>query len=414
MIDGAAERVEEMIAASQATLQRQLEEGLRRIQLTAGSLMHEIASEVWRTAGGDKDEVRSQIIHELSRDQALRSMIAHADERFQALAVRTARLEDTLNHVAESVRGTREQLADKAGILASRGDDAQDVRSEIADVMRQMAGALATLAERDQAIVDAVRERVREHGELITHETTRISGAMEQYVQHGVEAVGHLAGSMDAQIHALAARDDEIAGRIATAVQEQMSLLGEQLQLVFDRLAIDTTAVTEAIARRDEAGEEQIRSLAEYLHVLNERIDVASREGIGEVRQALETRVMGLAQLVRADAEALRRELVRTAEGIDERSAALLDERLAAVAAAVTEGTSRMIDELGRRMQEETTYGIRAWIDDALARLESHADEQTRRFDARTDEALSAMDRSLVRMTDAIEGQFERLGRSIG
>jgi hypothetical protein len=79
----------------------------------------------------------------------------------------------------------------------------------------------------------------------------------------------------------------------------------------------------------------------------------------------------------------------------------------------VTEGTARMIAEFGHRMQDETAHAIRAWIDEALARLESQADDQSRRFDARTEDALAAIDRNMVRMGDAIEGQFERLGRTV-
>jgi ABC-type transporter Mla subunit MlaD len=412
----AERRVEELMAAYQATIQRQLEEGMRRIQLTASSLMHEIASEVWRTAGGDKDEIRSKILQELSRDQALRSLIAHSDERFQALAVRTARLEDTLDHVAQSVRGTREQLTEQVAALGAAGTATQDtneLRSELAEVMRRMAASLATLAERDQEIVDAVRDRVREHGELVTQETTRISAAMESYVQHGVEAVGQLAGSVDAQFHALATRDDQIAERIRGTVEEQMTRLAEQLQLVFDRLAIDTASVTESVRAQGQRSDERLRAVAEYLHLLNERVDVVTREGIEETRRTFEARVLGLAQLVRSDSEALRRELVRTAEGLDARTASLLDERLATVSGAVQDGTVRMIDELARR-QEETAHAVRAWIDDALARLEVHADEQTRRFDGRTEETISAIDRSMVRISDTLEGQFERLGRVVG
>lgn len=415
-LDPATDHVEELMAAYQATMQRQLEEGLRRIQLTASSLMHEIASEVWRTAGGDKDDVRTKIVQELSRDQAIRSLIAHADERFQALSVRTARLEDTLNHVAESVRGAREQLAERVGGLGEGGGgkDANELRAELAEITRQVAAALGTLAERDQAIVDAVRTRVLEHGELVTRETSRISEAMEAYVQHGVEAVGHLAGRMDAQLQSLTERDSEIADRIGQTVEEQMRLLGEQLQLIHERTTIDTTGITDAIGNEHGRTDERMRSVAEYLHLLNERIDVSSREALSEMRRTLETRVLGLAQLVRSDSEALRGELVKTAAALAEHTAQALDERLATVSDAVTQGTARMIDELGRRMQEETAHAIRAWIDDALARLESQADEQGRRFDGRTEEALSAIDRNMVRMTDAIEGQFERLGRVVG
>jgi len=406
----------ELMAAYQATIQRQLEEGLHRIQLTASSLMHEIASKVWRTTGGDKDDVRTKILQELSRDQALRSLIAHADERFQALAVRTARLEDTLDHVAESVQGSRKELAERLGALSDRGEgtDANELRSRLAEVMRQVAAALATLAERDQAIVDTVRARVLEHGELVTRETSRISEAMEAYVQHGVEAVGQLAGRMDAQLSALTQRDSDVADRIDRTLDEHLRLLGEQLQLIHKRTTIDTTAINDAIAHQHGRTDERMRAVAEYLHLMNERIDVSSREALAEMRHTLEARVMGLAQLVRSDAEALRGELVRTAAEIDEQTARTLDERLETVSQAVTQGTARMIEELGRRVQEDTAHAIHAWIDDAAARLESHADEQDRRFDGRTEDALSAIDRNMVRMTDVMEGQFERLGRAVG
>jgi hypothetical protein len=415
-VDPARDRVEEWIGAYEATIQRQLEEGLRRIQLTASSLMHEIASEVWRTAGGDKDAVRATIVQELSRDQALRSLIAHSDERFQALSVRTARLEDTLDHVAESVRATRDQLAERVGTLgeAAHTQDANELRTQLAEVTRHMAAALGTLAERDQAIVDAVRTRVLEHGELVMRETSRISEAMEAYVRQGVEAVGQLAGRMDGQLQALTDRDDEIADRIDRTVEEQMRLLGEQLQLIHERITIDTTGIADAVGQLGGRTDERMRAVGEYLHLLNERIDVSSRQAVGEMRRSLETRVMGLAQLVRSDSEALRDELVRVASSIDEHTARALDERLASVSEAVTHATARMIDELGRRLQEETGHAIRAWIDDAVARLETQADEQARRFDGRTEETLSALDRNMVRMTDAIEAQFERVGRAVG
>jgi hypothetical protein len=236
---------------------------------------------------------------------------------------------------------------------------------------------------------------------------------MESYVQHGVEAVGQLAGSMDAQIHALAARDDEIAGRIRGTVEEQMALLAEQLQLVFDRLAIDTASVTESVRAQGQRSDERLRAVAEYLHLLNERVDVVTREGLEETRRTVDARVLGLAQLVRSDSEALRRELVRTAEGLDEHTAAMMDERLAVVSRAVTDGTARMMEELDRR-EEETAHAVRSWIDDAISRIEVHADEQARRFDGRTDEAISAIDRSMVRISDTLEGQFDRLGRVVG
>jgi hypothetical protein len=406
--------VEQLMGAYQSTIQRQLEEGLSEIRRTANSLMHEIASEVWRAAGGDKGEVRSRILQELSRDQAIRSLIAHADERFQALSVRTARLEDTLNMVAESLRGAREQLATGGGEPGAPAAGDEALRAQLSDVTRQVAAALGMLAERDQAIVDAVRTRVREHGELITQETTRIAHAMEGYVQHGVEAIGQLAGTMETQVRAMGARDQDVAARVEEAVQEQMTLLGEQLHLMYERLAIDTTSITESVTHLAVRGEDGVRAVGEYLHLLQDRVDVVTRDAVAELNRTLEERVMGLARLVRADAEALRGELVRTAETQDAGLARMLDEQFASVSDAVAAGAARIVEELGRRMREETEDVVRSRIDEAFSRLQTHTDERSQAIDGRMDQALGAIDRNMIRMTGAVESQLERLERSVG
>ena len=156
------ERIEQMMESYKAAIQQQLEEGLSAIRHTAGSLMPEVANEVWKTTEGDKD-ARSRPIHDRERDQAIRSLIA----------------ENSRQHGAP--------LAVK---------DVAALRAQLADITRQIAGALHELAERDQEVIEAVRSRILEHGQLITSETTRISHAMETYVQHGVEAMGKLSGSM--------------------------------------------------------------------------------------------------------------------------------------------------------------------------------------------------------------------------
>jgi hypothetical protein len=406
--------IQQLMGAYQATIQRQLEEGLTEIRRTANSLMHEIASEVWRAAGGDKDEVRSKILQELSRDQAIRSLIAHSDDRFQALSIRTARVEETLNVVAQSLRGARDQLASSIEeITPGSAEDAAALRAQLTEVTRQVGEALATLAERDQAIVDAVRTRVREHGELITKETTRIAHAMEGYVQHGVEAIGQLAGAMEAQVQSFGTREEEIAGRVGQAVERQMTLLGEQLQLMYERLAIDTTSITDYVTSFAERGDEHVRAVGEYLHVLHDRVDVVTRDAVAGLNRALEERVMGLARLVRSDAEALRAELARTAEAHDEGLAQMLEGRLENVSDAVATGATRIIDELGRRMREETEEVVRSRIDEAVTRIEAHGDERSRTIDGQMDQALTAMDRNMIRMTDVVESHLEHLEHTV-
>jgi myosin heavy subunit len=381
----AAERTEQVIEAYQAMIQEQLDEGLRSIQHSANALMHEIAGEVWRSAGGDKEAVGSTILQELSRDQAIRALIAHSDERFQALAARTGRVEDTMNMLAESVRAAREQIARSADALVESGSGGASplgigqIRAQLDEVSRQVAAAFQTLADRDQEIVDTLRQRIREHGELVVQETARISQAMQEYVQQGVETMGHLAGSADSSMQAMSAHEG--TEESARSVDRQISELAEQMQLLYDRTGI------------------ALSSLHESVEFLGDRMGVEARERLEDLNRAFEARVIGLANLVRSDSEALRRELITTAEAHDETIARLLDERLHQV-------TETLGDFVAQTMQVQ--------LDDSLSALAARTDEQTRLIDARAGETLSAIDRNLIRMVDALEDHFERLGVGVG
>ena len=382
----AAERTELVIGAYQEMIQEQLDEGLRSIQHAANALMHEIAGEVWRSAGGDKEAVGSTILQELSRDQAIRALIAHSDERFQALAARTGRVEDTMNMLAESVRAAREQIARSADALVESGSGGGaspvgigQIRAQLDEVSRQVAAAFQTLADRDQEIVDTLHLRIREHGELVVQETARISQAMQEYVQQGIEAMGQLAGSADSSMQAMSAHDE--SDEHVRSVDQQISELAEQLQLLYDRTGI------------------AMSSLHESVTFLGDRMGVEARERLDELNRAFEARVLGLANLVRSDSEALRRELVTTAEAHDERIARLLDERL-----------RQVVETLG----DSVAQTLQVKLDDSLSALAARTDEQTRLIDARAGETVSAIDRNLIRMVDALDDHFERLGVGVG
>jgi len=416
----ALERVEAVMAAYQETLREQLEEGLRSIQHEANSLMHEIASEVWRAAGGDKGELRSRIVESLSRDQALRALISHADERFQAIAVRTSRLEDSLNMLATSVRSAKQQIEESVERLESLDShpaiDAAQLRAQLSEVTRQIAVAFDTLAERDRAIVESVKTKVREHGELISQEATRIAKAMESYVQQGVEAMGRLAGTTQAKIDTLHGRlDVEVSPRLEEAIQAQTERLEARLgelagyvEHLQERIGVEvrdlerdlgsmrertTSMLIEGIGSLDErlgdldrrsgAVGEQVGAVGEQVGAVGEQVGAVDRrvaglegsaaaaaERIGAMRDELgavgdriagldrrihgivREQAMSLAQVVRSDSEALRRELVRTAAERDEATARILDERLARVSEALSGATQGMVDEITRRTTE--------------------------------------------------------------
>ena len=384
----AAERTELVITAYQEMIQEQLDEGLRSIQHTANTLMHEIAGEVWRSAGGDKEAVASTILQELSRDQAIRALIAHSDERFQALAARTGRVEDTMNMLAESVRTAREQIARSADALESGAGGGLgasplgvgQIRAQLDEVSRQVAAAFQTLADRDQEIVDTLQVRIREHGELVVQETARISQAMQEYVQQGVETMGNLAGSADSSMQAMSAHDG-VTDQTVRSVDQQIAELAEQLQLLYDRTGI------------------AMSSLHESVTFLGDRMGVESRERLEEMNRAFEAKVIGLANLVRSDSEALRREMVTTAEAHDDAIARMLDERLTPVTETLAGSVAASIE---------------AKLDGSMAALAARTDEQAQLIDARTGETVSAIDRNLIRMVDALDEHFERLGAGVG
>jgi hypothetical protein len=395
----ASERAEAVMTAYKVMIQEQLDDGLRAIQHAANTLMHEIAAEVWRSAGGDKQDVAGTILHELSRDQAIRSLIAHSDERFQALAARTGRLEDGVTMLAESVRAARETIQQATDTLVEAQGAPMDVaqlRAELSEVTKHVASAFEALAGRDRAIVEAVHARIAEHGEMIAQETARISQAMESYVQHGVEAMGQLAGSTDSQVHAITSRDEEISQRVEVAIDQRMTALGEQLQLLYDRMGSGAT------------------SLHEEMTFLSERIGVDARETTEAVGRMVDTRARGLAQLVRSDSEAIRQELVRSTQAHDEQMAQLLDERLGRVSDALTGTAATMAAEISARIRDEVSAAIQVRLDDTVAVLETRSEEQALKIDTRMQEAVTAIDRNLVRLSDSMEGQVDQMGRLAG
>jgi len=137
---------------------------------------------------------------------------------------------------------------------------------------------------------------------------------------------------------------------------------------------------------------------------------VDTRESLEEMNRAFEARVIGLANLVRSDSEALRRELVRTAEAHDETVARMLDERLATVTATMAESVSRTI----QGKLDESMSALAERTEEQARLMAERTEEQTRLIDSRTGETVSAIDRNLIRMVDALEEHFERLGTGVG
>jgi hypothetical protein len=342
-----------------------LDDGLQTIETQATAILREVATEVWRSSAQDVRPEQERIVSLLSRDQAIRSLIASSDERFQSLAVRTARLEDHLDEIANAGRETRASM--EASVDAIRQiaqsptlNSVEQVRSQLEQVERHIAEAFAHMDERDQLLSDTVLRQVRDHGELIANETTRVVESMQGYVQMGTEAMGHLAERIERHADAFVAQDLQLEGTIRHALDGQTNDLTQQLDLVREKVGMHG---------RDQ---EALRARVEAL---------------------LESRIRGLAELVRSDSLALR---------------GLIEERLAAADLAET-GIDQ--DALIRSF-DERMVAMEHVVEERLAAFERSLGDQVLTLSTAT---AAAMERNLERMSAAagsVDGLDEMMAES--
>ncbi len=397
---------EHRISASlRRSIDGQLEEGLRALEEQATDLMREIAGEIWRASGNDMRPEQERIVSLLSRDQTIKTLIASNDERYQSLALRSARVEDAVNEVAEHGRTSRDAV--EASLLAIREiadsptlHGVEGVRSQLEQVEHHIAAALATMQDRDRAIVQTVTQQVQAHGQMLAEETAKVIGAIDAYVQTGAEAMGTLSQRVEEHAEAFALHDGTISQTVADRVATEIAPVAEQLELLAEQVGLHG---------RDQ---EQVR---------------------GAIERLVEARIMGSAQLIRADSEALRKliedrtdvqvETIR--ETVDWRMAAFaerIDEKLGSIATEVasslnetvasslasslssTPGSIEGLDEMLAEGQAGIEERMRAHIDDrmtAIARL-IRSDNQALASAVREQQPITPsepLDAELVRQT---------------
>jgi hypothetical protein len=335
---------------------------LRAIEEQASSIMREIAGEMWRASGADISDQQTRILNLLSRDQTVRSLIATSDERFQAIALRTARLEDSLAELAESGRQVREAIQISARSIHQIAESptlqgVDRVRSQLEQVEHHIAATFEHLNERDEALTRGIQEQIVEHGRLIEREALRVVEALQTYVPPATD---------DASIS---------------------PETGQQLQLLYERIDVQRRAIAE--------------------------IEVA-------LERMIETRTLGLAQLIRSDSEALRDLIVERSEAQETTLRETLDERLAALsmvgeeqAAALVRTTEEQAVTLARTTEEQVsalTLAVSAAIERGFARLSTEMDD---RIEAMVESRMAADDRLDDQVSERLDDRLTALARMI-
>jgi hypothetical protein len=346
-------------------IDERMQAGLDQMESSAAYLMREIAGEMWRASAQDVRPEQERIMSIVAKDQTVRSLLATSDERFQAIAMRTSRLEDNLGDLAESERRTREAMEDAAKSIQEIAQSptlhgVEMVRSQLEVVERHIAETFTHFDERDREIAEELQSTVKEHSDLIATETARIVESMQGYVQGGTEAIGRLAQRIEEHAKLFVLQDHNITQSVIDAVGVSSDDVMGQLELIKEKVGLHG---------RDQ---EQLQAAVERM---------------------IDSRMRGLAELVRSDSRALQK---------------LLEERMAAQTAPVIVGEDGQVsfDETSiTRAIDQRMNTLAQVVEERMDSLERTMTEQVL---ALSNATAASMDRNLEKMSTAA-GQVDGL-----
>ena len=364
-------RVEAMLSASHRMMMERLEEGLEAIEEAAGSLMRDIAAEVWKAGGSAPEEMQGRILEVLSRDQAVRGLIAHSDERFQSLDLRMARIEQSLANVDRASALLSELMnagqgadgSDALGFLALE-PRVGSIEQSLAEIRSYLSQLGRYLNERDRALTQWLQQR----GAAMASSSAGDAAL--------AEAETRLRDDVALHAHALHERMERQAGALADVLAAQSELTGRQV----------------------ESQAERIGALAEQLEVVRE----ATHGGLERMSTILEHRLTEVTEQVWADALALRRELLDQVGQPGAAASAEIDERLARMTELVNAALGWTVDQIHDHVQRETLRSVQVAMADVLSALD-------RRFVDLDRSMMVQSDRAAAALADRVEGLDRRL-----
>jgi hypothetical protein len=343
-------RLEAAIQASHRAIAERFEESLQGVAENALSAIRQIAEEAWQATGTEVKDLKERILRDLSREQAIRGLVAHSDERFQALDVRVARIEEgmgrideaahsirgalgqggltELNHFAGRVREWLESVAEAqtrlARDLTERVDSAlgsgspglDTVRDRLAAMQEYLGSVVQYLAERDRTLIDWLQTVARNQAGEMRTEANRILSILEQRLDARTDQTG------------LTVRD-----AIALHAQSVQDRIDHQATLLADGLA----ALEAKTLTRIQEQSQQISTLADQVRGASEDVNRLTMGQVttGDITHELDERLGRLIELVSSAIgwtvdqmeDRIRREVLRSVEVGMADLVAMLDRR---------------------------------------------------------------------------------------
>jgi len=343
-------RAEAILTAYHQVVVERLDEGIQEIQEKALEAMREIAIEIWRTSGAQGDDLQTRIMSALSKDDALKGLIQHSDERFQSLSLRTQHIEDSLLAMSNATRELRSLIISGGGGAAPVDAEAvsgavtdavasstQALQARVDQIEEHLSAAFAHLNERDHVFLDSVKTQVAsEAGKaaLAAQATVEKVDSVEQQLRAGASSMGNLVKVVQDEVSHL----NEIAGR---------------------ELDIDPGMITAAIDDRTARLANLFRSDSRRLAEL-----IQERAATGQP----------------IDVDAIKAAVAET-----------LDQRLGRMSELVSATTMSAVNEVARRVPEQAAEALSERIDDVIG----------------------AIDRNFVGLADMTETEMHRMGRFV-
>lgn len=232
--------VEALIAASQAAITQRLEEGLRAINQSAAKLMRQVAAEVWRAAGPDaRKNLQTGVIGALARDDAIRGVLTHMDERYQALHVDIARMEEALRRLAgatgRSLKRTDGMAEQVDRVTQASTEQGRRTQAHLAELARWIERSLGPISERLGAL-EAATEAVA------TRQRTDLAAFTERTRQALARVGERLSQAFGVLREQTAAENRSALEALETAIHQDFDRL--------ERLSQEQTASSAEVAER--------------------------------------------------------------------------------------------------------------------------------------------------------------------
>lgn len=204
-------RLDSVVAAYQNMVLERVDQGIAQMQRSAAKLMNEIASEVWRAVGPDAGEnLGDRVLGLLARDDSVRGLIAHSDERFHSLDVRIQRMEAGLKMVADKMKQSH---------LAVVGD--------LDSLRRAVTTNLTRASEQSDRSLAAISEQIDATTRRLHSQTSRIAAQLEEApLTHLDRALVLMMEHLQRLDRAMAATPDATARRVVVAT----GMVSDQLQ----------------------------------------------------------------------------------------------------------------------------------------------------------------------------------------